>query len=211
MRSSYDLLRKKLAQMPPAKRKVKKKTNKKRSKTFINPKVAKGLPKLKSANISSLKWLREAVERGDLTREEALGLQHKWSKYGLIETDMVLPQVTPITPTLTDRLQDIRTRKQDQRVERKNSVIIDGFIYLVTNPAHPEWVKVGQTSDYEGRLSTYQTASPHADYSMVQVRYVDDRRAAEAKFLELADARFEIKGEWIKASVDDLLSIFIGV
>jgi hypothetical protein len=132
----------------------------------------------------ALKALREARERGETT-----------------ETVVKIPN-------LQERLGDIRQRKENQRTERKNSVITDGFLYLVTSPAYPDWVKVGQTSDYENRLSTYQTASPFADYQMVAVKYVEDRVLSESTFLELANLVFEVKGEWIKASVEELTKDF---
>lgn len=114
----------------------------------------------------------------------------------------------PVEPSLEERLQDIRIRKEQQNTERRNSVIVDGFLYLVTNPAHPGWVKVGQTTDYEGRLATYQTASPYADFYMVAIKWVPDRRAAEQKLLDLARMVFAVRGEWIQASIEDLQQNF---
>jgi hypothetical protein len=152
-----------------------------------------------------LRELREAVERGQLTREEALLILR-----GQGEIPKPIEEIETETPevNIQDRLSDIRSRKEVQRTERKNSVVEDGFLYLVTSPAYPEWVKVGQTSDFEKRLSAYQTASPHADYSMVEVKYVENRVEAESKLLEMARLVFEVKGEWVKASVEDLVLNF---
>jgi len=57
---------------------------------------------------------------------------------------------------------------------------LQGEVYVITNPAWPEWVKVGMAVDSEDRLKNYQTASPFRDYTLVYSYEVDDRRAAEA-------------------------------
>ena len=56
----------------------------------------------------------------------------------------------------------------------------EGYVYVMTNPAWPEWVKVGMAVDSEDRLKSYQTSSPFRDYILVYAYEVDDRRAAEA-------------------------------
>jgi len=56
----------------------------------------------------------------------------------------------------------------------------EGYVYVMTNPAWPEWVKVGMAVDSEDRLKSYQTSSPFRDYILVYAYEVDDRRAAES-------------------------------
>jgi len=55
-----------------------------------------------------------------------------------------------------------------------------GEVYVITNPAWPEWVKVGMAVDSEDRIKSYQTSSPFRDYTLVYSYEVDDRRAAES-------------------------------
>jgi len=55
-----------------------------------------------------------------------------------------------------------------------------GEVYVITNPAWPEWVKVGMAVDSEDRIKNYQTSSPFRDYNLVYSYEVDDRRAAES-------------------------------
>lgn len=57
---------------------------------------------------------------------------------------------------------------------------LQGEVYVITNPAWPEWVKVGMAVDSEDRIKNYQTSSPFRDYTLVYSYEVDDRRAAEA-------------------------------
>ena len=56
----------------------------------------------------------------------------------------------------------------------------EGQVYVITNPAWPEWVKVGMAVDSEDRIKNYQTSSPFRDYIIVYTYEVDDRRAAES-------------------------------
>jgi len=56
----------------------------------------------------------------------------------------------------------------------------EGYVYVMTNPAWPEWIKVGMAVDSEDRLKSYQTSSPFRDYILVYSYEVDDRRAAES-------------------------------
>ena len=42
-----------------------------------------------------------------------------------------------------------------------------GFVYLITNKAWPEWVKVGRTANPRVRLRNYQTSSPLRDYEVI--------------------------------------------
>lgn len=41
------------------------------------------------------------------------------------------------------------------------------YVYLVTNPAWPGWVKVGRTENPKSRLSVFQVAAPFRDYEMI--------------------------------------------
>lgn len=161
----------------------------------------------KGGDAQVLKSLREAIERGELTREEAF-LRLRGGNEEQPKSLKEIQVSKPVEPSLEDRLQDIKKRKEQQRIERYNSVIVDGFVYLVINPSYPGWIKVGQTSDYEGRLATYQTASPHADYKMIKIKWVEDRRPVEQHILDKARKIFPVKGEWIKANIEDLVQIF---
>jgi hypothetical protein len=73
-----------------------------------------------------------------------------------------------------------------------------GEVYVLTNPAWPEWVKVGMAVDSEDRIKSYQTSSPFRDYILVYSYEVDDRRAAElAAHVRLAKECDNIN-EWFR-------------
>lgn len=56
----------------------------------------------------------------------------------------------------------------------------EGQVYIITNKAWPEWVKVGMAVDSQDRLKNYQTSSPFRDYSLLYSYEVNDRRAGES-------------------------------
>lgn len=83
-----------------------------------------------------------------------------------------------------------------------------GSVYVMSNPAWPEWVKVGKAVDAEDRLKNYQTSDPYRSYILNHHIKVDNRHAAELQaHVELeavADAR---NNEWFKLPVDTAVSV----
>ncbi len=86
--------------------------------------------------------------------------------------------------------------------------IKEGYVYVITNNAWPEWVKIGMAVDAEDRLSGYQTSSPHRDYILEHAVHSGDRRKAEqeahTKALKIA---LDSNGEWFKLSVEQAINI----
>lgn len=71
----------------------------------------------------------------------------------------------------------------------------DGHVYVITNPAWPEHVKIGCALNPDSRLRNYQTGTPHRDYRLEHFEYFDDRVAAEKELIRrLGVSRAE--GEW---------------
>jgi len=75
----------------------------------------------------------------------------------------------------------------------------EGDVYIITNYAWPEWIKVGKAVDAADRLKSYQTSDPHRAYSLRYSVSVDNRHTSEVKahkVLELiSDDR---RNEWFK-------------
>ena len=88
-----------------------------------------------------------------------------------------------------------------------------GFVYAITNPAWPEWVKVGMTIDIEERLAAYQVYSPQKDYSELHSVRVADRRASEGLAHRLASdaSSAEPSGEWFQILDSTVISILDGL
>ena len=77
----------------------------------------------------------------------------------------------------------------------------EGQVYVITNSAWPEWVKIGMAIDAEDRLNGYQTSSPMRDYKLMYSVSTDDRRKTETLAHKAAEKIAERRGEWFKMSV----------
>ena len=86
--------------------------------------------------------------------------------------------------------------------------IKEGYVYAITNPAWPEWVKIGMAIDAEDRCNGYQTSSPFRDYKIEHVVVTNNRRAAEAEAHKLATKiSKEVRGEWFKLDIEQAKTI----
>ena len=81
-----------------------------------------------------------------------------------------------------------------------------GDVYIITNSAWPEWVKVGKASIAEDRLNGYQTSSPFRDYKIIAKLAAEDRHAKEREMHKIFE-HFAVdrKGEWFK--IDNVTAI----
>ena len=88
----------------------------------------------------------------------------------------------------------------------------EGHVYVITNAAWPEWVKVGMAIDAEDRLSSYQTSSPFRDYEIQYSVYCKDRRELESKAHKaVGSIASDRNNEWFKASVEDAVDCITGI
>ena len=86
--------------------------------------------------------------------------------------------------------------------------IKEGYVYVITNPAWPDWVKIGMAIDTDDRCNSYQTSSPHRDYELKYDIETGDRRALEqAAHKEASKLANESKGEWFKIDVETAIQI----
>ena len=84
-----------------------------------------------------------------------------------------------------------------------------GDVYIITNSAWPEWVKVGKAVKSTDRLTNYQTSSPFRDYKIVATISTDNQHTKEREmhkiFEHFADER---KGEWFKIDKVTTIKLF---
>ena len=85
-------------------------------------------------------------------------------------------------------------------VTPEDSKPLAGWVYIITNEAWPEWVKVGMADDPEKRLSGYQTSSPIRDFALFEAYHVGDRRQAEKAAHDILKGTYAKKGEWFKCN-----------
>jgi len=77
----------------------------------------------------------------------------------------------------------------------------EGYVYILVNPAYPDWVKIGMAVDAEDRCKSYQTGDPFRSYKMVYTAYSKDKAMSENKAHKAAEAIAERRGEWFRMSV----------
>jgi len=86
--------------------------------------------------------------------------------------------------------------------------IQEGYVYIITNKAWPDWVKIGMAIDAEDRLNGYQTSSPHRDYVLEHSVYSNDRRKSEQQaHTRATKIALETNGEWFKLTVEQAIEV----
>jgi len=86
----------------------------------------------------------------------------------------------------------------------------EGDVYIMRNPAWPEWVKVGMAIDATDRAKNYQTYTPFADFKVSFKKRFKDRYVAEkAAHKELT--RYPSRGEWFRCTIAQAKEIIEGV
>ena len=84
-----------------------------------------------------------------------------------------------------------------------------GDVYVITNSAWPDWVKVGKASIAEDRLNGYQTSSPFRDYKIVAKLATEDRHTKEREMHKIFEHfAKERKGEWFKIDTVTAIKLF---
>ena len=90
----------------------------------------------------------------------------------------------------------------------KLDTIKEGYVYVITNKAWPDWVKIGMAIDANDRLNGYQTSSPHRDYVLEHSIYSNDRRKSEQEaHTKAAKLAKEVNGEWFKLTVEQAIEV----
>jgi hypothetical protein len=83
------------------------------------------------------------------------------------------------------------------------SNIKEGYVYIITNKAWPDWVKIGMAIDAEDRCNGYQTSSPFRDYVLEHYVPSNNRRKAEKEAHKKAKKlASDVSNEWFKLDVE---------
>lgn len=111
---------------------------------------------------------------------------------------------------LNRKLLEIRSGYEEEiRKHGEQTSIKEGFVYMLSNPSFPGWIKAGMSIDYEKRLNIYNQYDPEGLYSFISVRWTNNRRQSEDILLKtLAVASDKRKGEWFKIDETNALNIF---
>jgi len=101
---------------------------------------------------------------------------------------------------------DFSTIKRDTKSK-------EGYVYVMSDPAHVGWVKIGKAEDMDTRHASFQTYTPHRNVKLIHSVHFDDHHAAEVKAHLLAEARTALpwskheNGEWFQLTEEQALEI----
>ena len=99
-----------------------------------------------------------------------------------------------------------------QTALRQYNQVKAGHVYIISNPAWPEWVKVGMAIDAADRCCNYQTSSPFRDYvveySFASTNRREDESIAHQKLAAISQDR---RGEWFKLPVAEAIGCISGI
>ena len=99
-----------------------------------------------------------------------------------------------------------------QTALRQYNQVKAGHVYIISNPAWPEWVKVGMAIDTDDRCSSYQTSSPFRDYVVEYSFASTNRRRDESLAHQKLDAICpDRRGEWFKLPVSEAIGCISGI
>jgi hypothetical protein len=125
------------------------------------------------------------------------------TKTGCTSTASTFQLRTLYTKQVGSRLLTMRGHTQ-----KSMSVLLQEKLYLIINPAWPDWVKVGKAAIATDRLGNYQTSSPMRDYALLTSISVDNMHEQERRFLQLfSNEGYERKGEWFKISKEKAVEL----
>ena len=85
----------------------------------------------------------------------------------------------------------------------------EGEVYAITNPAWPEWIKIGKAVNTADRLNGYHTSSPFRDYEIGYFIETDNRHKSEREIHKLMEGVADDRaGEWFKVNMKEVKYIF---
>lgn len=93
---------------------------------------------------------------------------------------------------------------------KNNDHIKDGFVYVISNPHFPGWVKIGSTFDLNSRLISYQSYCPYGMFRYEYYHYFSDRIYYEKECHRLLK-EFIGNGEWFNISPEKAKSYIINL
>jgi hypothetical protein len=120
---------------------------------------------------------------------------------------------TPPPPLDPDeqRLRDEDAARGYQKLDAEQEKVPEGYVYVITNAAYPEWVSVGHSRSPTRRLTSYNRGSPFRDFVIEHKELFDDRFVAEKDVHRTLDALFDRKREWFKCSAQTAINVIKNV
>jgi hypothetical protein len=84
-----------------------------------------------------------------------------------------------------------------------------GYVYGITHPEHPGYIKIGKTRNVRRRLGQYQTADPFRRYKLEFSIFSNSYHAAELRAHALLRGFRHQNTEWFQVSPDDAFNMLM--
>ena len=85
--------------------------------------------------------------------------------------------------------------------------IREGYVYAISNPAWPNWIKIGMAVDADDRCASYQTSSPFRDYQIEAKQFTKDKSKLETQAHKEAEKLGLRQGEWFRINKLQAISL----
>jgi hypothetical protein len=163
-----------------------------------------------SINREKAKILLRYLKDGNVASGSTKAKRNKSNMVVVAIPERPVPEVVDNVTLMVRKLKDIRTMcAAEQTRSGEQSLIKDGFVYLIRNACFPGWVKVGMALDYESRLVTYNVYDPKAGFEYFALRFVPDRRLSEQELItKFSTKASNQRGEWLEVDEDLAFSLF---
>jgi hypothetical protein len=101
-------------------------------------------------------------------------------------------------------VQAVRSRHTDElaKLDNYHTGVVEGFIYILSNPAWPGYLKIGCAIDPINRCASYQTGSPLRDYQLEHYIYSADRKRLERRIHSALKQSRSATSEWFEVSLE---------
>lgn len=86
------------------------------------------------------------------------------------------------------------------RAEVLGDLVKEGFVYIITNPSFPGYIKIGCAMNIDKRVDGFNTGDPHRAYR-VEHRIFSSHREKAEQYCHARLAPFRGHGEWFRCSI----------
>ena len=137
---------------------------------------------------------RPRAARSNAIAKLAYSIVGSSAAYRLLDTSERI-RLREIATAMYESGLEFEVAKQKQEVDKR------GFVYVITHPAFPGYVKIGRAFDPASRLRGYQTGCPTRSYKLNHAVYFHDCYHAE-KEMHLRLSSLNETGEWFRLTAD---------
>lgn len=138
--------------------------------------------------------------------------EYLWGGYPTVYE--LLGRDIPKDTEVDERLAKVRLSHAEEldTLDDYHTGVSEGFVYIITNPAWPQMVKIGSAIDPESRLATFQTADPFRKFKLRAAFFSADRKRLETKLHDALSPYRRTGTEWFNIDprvAPDLVGSFI--